>query len=213
MQRDAVPQGFGRQRLRLHAVRLSLPHARVRPHQRAGRFRLRRDRHRNSAVGPVGLDRPASLSGQARSGPREIETVGGGGHRLCDARRLPGGARRDGLQFPRRHDGHGRGRTHHQSPGRGAAAAFAVHRLYCERRRAHGRGYARIDADGQDHASRRALHVRRQPVRHGVDRSDDRRRVGVLRLRVGHHHRRSPCVHRLRRTSRHRTDDPPKASR
>ena len=43
-------------------------------------------------------------------------------------------------------------------------------------------GMLALDADGEDDASGRTLHGRRQSVHHRADRSDDRRRVGVVRV-------------------------------
>ncbi len=80
-----------------------------------------------------------------------------------------------------------------------ARTASPVHRLYRQRRRAHGRGDARADADGEDDARRAALPRRRRLLRERADRPDDGRRLRIVRLPGRRHLGRGAGCDRLRR--------------
>ena len=77
-----------------------------------------------------------------------------------------------------------RRRAHHAAVGRSAQAQRAMHHLYRVGRRAYGRGHVRADADGENDRRRHALQGRRQLLRNRADRSDDRRRFGVVCVSV-----------------------------
>src|SRR5581483_1354569 len=188
------------------------PDARVRPHLDAGRRGLHRDRRGDRSGRSARLDRQGSVSAEAPARPRQVEAHRRRRVRVRLDRRLPGRARRDGLQLSRRHDGNRRRRAHRDALRAGRAAASSGRRRDRQRRGAHGRGDARAHADGEDDARRAAVPRRRRLLRERAHRSDDRRRHRVVRLRSGRHRRRGARSDRLRRTPRHRADDPPAAA-
>ena len=86
-----------------------------------------------------------------------------------------------------------------------------LHRLGLRRRADAGR-HPLADADGQDVGRARAAGRGGAAVHLDPDRSDDRRRHRELRDARRRHHGRAARADRLRRTARHRRDDPPAAA-
>ena len=179
----------------------------ARPARRSGH--LGRARRRSPVGRPPRLRRPEVVPRPARRGP--------GGDRDARCGRLghgvdvgdPGRDLRHGLRVHGRIDGRRRRREGH--PGRRARARGADPAGRRQRlgRRAHAGGHAGADAAGQDAGCARAAARGRRPVPVGAVRSDDRRRVRLVRGRRRRQHRRAERAHRVRRVARLGRDDRP----
>ena len=89
VRRGALPARPGRKSLRLHSLRLSLSHERVRSHRVDRRRRVYRDRSATSSSGdPLGWSDKKTLSREAQKRSRTQRPLRIGRLRLCDDRRL-----------------------------------------------------------------------------------------------------------------------------
>ncbi len=192
----------------------SFPHVGLRPHQLARRWRFRRNRQRTSyrairSAGPIGarISRSSKATRQ-RSNLSEAVVTGFG---TLDAFPVALGVM----------DFNFRGGTMGTVVGERITdlleeARSGVCRASSSRpaaARAWKKGMLALMQMAKTTRRGRTLYIGRQSVRHRADRSDDRRRLGLVRLSRRRHHRGSARGDRLRRPARHRADHASAASR